>query len=1122
MRFDVLGPVAVHTDAGVPVAVPGAKVRALLADLLVHHGSPVSADRLVEDLWGDTVPGNPANTLQTKISQLRRALDGAEPGARGLVARLPAGYRLQAEDDAVDAARFTALLGRARYESDPGTRIGLLVDALALWRGPAFADFQDADFARAAAAKLAEQRLTAQEDLAELRLARGEHGLVAGELADLAAEHPLRERLRAAHMQALYRAGRPSEALAAFQDLRTRLADDLGLDPGPEITALHQAILRQDPDLAALPRTTAASTPTAEAAPAASSPAAPPVPRPRTNLPARTAEPIGRDEQTDRVCARLAGTRLLTLTGPGGVGKTSLALAAARRLADHPTGAEDPFPDGVHLVELAAERAGADAPVAAAIAAALGLRDEAADRSSATERLAAALASRRLLLVLDNCEHVVDEAAALTARLLRATHGVRILCTSQEPLAVAGEEIEAVAPLDEADAVRLFTERAAAAAPGFTLGPGDAETAAAICRRLDNLPLAVELAAARVRVLGVAGLADRLDDRFRVLAAGRRDAPSRQRTLRAMIDWSWEPLTAPERAVLRRLAVFRNGCTLAAAEAVCGPRPHSEPNDAYWQFAPDAPDVLDIVTRLADRSLVTVVQGAAGPRYRLLESVAAYGRERLAEAGETAESTARHRACFTAFAERAEPHLVTREQRTWLSRLDDDAANLRAALESGTAPANAEAHAEEAHATQAPAAEALRLANALSWYWMLRGRLAEACRSLDAALTAAAPTLPGRADAQARRAAFGLLRGDGTGSGTVVPDAAPRAAWMLAFARVGFGSTADVAPELDRLLSAFKANGDRWGEAATYGTRASKAIYDGDLPALRANAAAAADLFAELGDRWGHLRATEQLGILAEIGGDYTEAARLHRQAVRSAEDLHLWVDVSFRLARLGRTALLSGDIGQADDFHARALDLARGQSHKPAEQFAATGLAIGARRRGDLDLARDLLTPWVAWNRSRGVAAGEALVLAQLGLVAEQQGDAAAALALHLEGHAAAERTGDPRAVAYALEGLAGARAAAGTAGDAEAAAQAASLLGTAEALRASVGSPLPAGEREDADRAAAAARATLGEAACDAAHRSGLSRTAEDQVAAVRAATGTGGSPGDTSSEALTAAAP
>ena len=336
MFFGVLGPVAVWTADGEPVAVPGLKVRALLAVLLVHEGRPVPAARLIDALWGEHLPGDPAGTLSGKVTQLRRALERAEPGGRRLVASPPPGYRLRIDADAVDAHRFRTLTARARETGDPRARAGLLSDALALWRGPAFADFADEPFALTAAARLTEERLAALEDHAEARLALGEHTELVAELAELLAAHPLRERLRAAHMRALYRSGRPSEALDSFEELRVRLADELGLDPGPDLVALHRAVLARDPALA--------------------TPAPPPAVRPRTNLPAALSELIGRDEAVAAIRGRLAADRLVTLTGPGGVGKTRLALETAGGLIND-------FPDGVWLAELGGlEPGSADGP----------------------------------------------------------------------------------------------------------------------------------------------------------------------------------------------------------------------------------------------------------------------------------------------------------------------------------------------------------------------------------------------------------------------------------------------------------------------------------------------------------------------------------------------------------------------------------------------------------------------------------------------------------------------------------------------------------------------------------------------------------------------------------------
>lgn len=1008
MRFGVLGPLTVWGQEGEPVQVPEAKVRALLADLLVHvlvhRGAPVSADRLIADLWGGRPPGDAPAALRVKVSQLRRAL-----GDRELVAFRAPGYLLRAAAEDVDAGRFRALLDRARRDADLHARRALLTEALELWRGPAYADFADEEFARTEIARLDEQRLAALEELAETRLALGEHGPLAAELAGPVTEHPLRERLRAVHLRALYQAGRQSEALASYADLRGRLATELGVDPGPELAALHQAILEQDPALGP--------------------PSRPPIP-PATNLPAPLTPLIGRDAAVAEVRALLSANRLVTLSGPGGVGKTRLALEVAA----------DPgraFPGGVWLVELAELTSASPAEVQEAVATVLGLRDDVP--APMADRLAAALRAGDTLLVLDNCEHVVEEVAALAERLLRAAPGLRILATGREPLRIAGETLWTVPPLGGEAAAELLRARA-----GVELD--DEEAVAEVCARLDGLPLALELAATRMRALTPRGLADRLDDRFRVLAVGRRGGPARQQTLRAMIDWSWEPLTEEERLVLRRLAVHAGGCTLEAAGAVC---------------AQPGLDVLDTLTRLVDRSLVVPT---ADGRYRLLESVAAYCVERLAEAGELAELRLRHARHYAGLAERAEPHLRGHGQRHHLALLDAENANVRAAIE---------------HAVRLGAAdEAVRLVNAMAWYWVLRGRFGEGRRALEKAVSVSG-------DAQARLWLDGLTLLSGR-LRPVDPDlfeavADPvrraRARWFIGYASFGFDDLSVSVGLVESALAACESLGDRWGTAAALSVRASWAGMRGDLAALRRDGERGLALFREAGDRWGEMRSAENLGTLAEITGDYERAAELRRDGLRMAEELGLLTAVCDALSRLGRTAMLTGDHALADDYHERARALAVSQSNRPAEEFAEMGLALGARRQGRLDEAERLLRKWIDWVREVSGAPGAALILAELGFVAEQRGDAAAALAAQLDALEAAREVGDPRAVALALEGLAGARALGG------AHEEAGRLLGKAAALRGSAGAPLPPAERGDVDRITAAVRAALGDAALAAA---------------------------------------
>ncbi|MET8756173.1 AAA family ATPase, partial [Streptomyces sp. NPDC004667] len=726
-----------------------------------------------------------------------------------------------------------------------------------------------------------------------------------------------------------------------------------------------------------------------ERAPALPAPhALPALPTPPTPL-------IGRHDSLTTLTDLFATTRLVTLTGPGGVGKTRLALAAAERLA----ASRD-----VVLVELAPSTGDADADaLAQAVCTALGLRQnplEAEER--AVHRLAAALRERPLLLVLDNCEHVVDAAAELCSTLLRSTPHLHVLATSQEPLMVAGEVAHPLGPLPAPDAVRLFTERATAAGPGFAPDPAQQALVAEICARLDGIPLALELAATRVRALGLEEVATRLNDRFRLLTSGRRDAPARQQTLRAVIDWSWGLLGAAEQTVLRRLCVHRDGCTIDAAEAVC-------PGDGVTRD-----EVPDLITRLVDRSLVVVAPGPAGtpPRYRLLQSVAAYAGERLEHHGERDALRARHLRHYLALAETADAGLRGPGQRLWLARLDAEAANLRAAL-----------------AAAGTTDRAARLADALTWWWLLRGRLTEAHRTLTA-------LLPELGSAQR---SFTLLTASAPAAAAApaTADPTPRTLWLSAYALFHAGHPTAAAEVNARALALFTAAGDCWGTAASLALRAHTALATGVLSTIREDGEDSARVFRELGDAWGELQSAVPLAARAEVMGDHPEAARRHTEGLRLARDLGMETEVAAHLSGLGRLALLEQDWDRAHDLHEQARCRAAAQGNKFGEVHALMGLALGARRSGDLDAAERYLT---RLQDESSAPIGRHLVFAELGFTHELRGDAARARTHHLRGLDIA-RSLDARAVALSLEGLAGVAA---LRADPEGAAR---LLGAADA---------------------------------------------------------------------------
>ena len=650
MEFGILGPLRVVGPAG-EIAVAGAKRRALLAVLLLaHRDGVVTADRLIDELWGEAPPATAAKSLQVHVSQLRQALGDGQP----IVTR-PTGYAVELAPGALDLERFERHLEDARRLGAAGDQAGAadaLRAGLDLFRGPALSDVELFGRASTEGTRLDGLRLAALEDRLELDLALGRHAAVVPELEALVAEHQYRERLHAHLMLALYRDGRQAEALDAYRRARAVLVDELGLEPGPELQRLEAAILAQDPALEAAAR-----------------PAPPAAPARTPALPARTSSLVGREAELGRLEALISDPeiRLVTLMGPGGVGKTRLALELAHR-----------FGDGVRFVPLAA----VDSP----------------------ERLEEELAQveGEALVVLDNFEQLVDAAPAV-AELLAREAGVTALVTSQAALRLSGEHEVPLAPLATAPAVELFVGRARGVDPDDPAIPE-------ICARLDGLPLAIELAAARTRLMAPAAILDRLGRRLDLLTGGPRDAPARQRTLRAAIEWSHDLLSEAEQRAFAQLAVFSGGWTLEAAEQVLG-------------------DVLDELEALVDRSLVV----RAGERFAMLETVHEFARERLDEA-----VVERHAAWALELTEAAEAGLERADQAGWLRRLDAERENLVAAAERGDAETRQ------------------RIAGSLWRYWLARGAVAEGRRLVEEALSAGAASAT--AAARAHNAA-GVLAG---------------------------------------------------------------------------------------------------------------------------------------------------------------------------------------------------------------------------------------------------------------------------------------------------------------------------------------------------------------------------
>ncbi|MGB8196932.1 MAG: BTAD domain-containing putative transcriptional regulator [Acidimicrobiales bacterium] len=640
LDFRVLGGIELERGGRV-VPIGGPKPRLALAMLSAQRGSVVSTDRLCDEMWGTDQPADPLGVLQSHLSRLRRAL---RPEAE-IVAR-PPGYALQIPDELVDAGRFEQFCKRASSSSNPMVAAELLGSALACWRGSAFQEFAEYDWARPEAMRLDELHVLAQEELFEARLALGEHAALVGELEALVTLHPMRERFWYQLIVALYRSGRAAEALRQAEALRVLLREELGLDPSPALRELEARVLVDDPTLLSAPEAPRRSV--------------------ARQLPAESTRLVGRTEELTLITGRLRVDRLVTLTGPGGVGKTRLAMRLAGELWDE-------FDGEAFVIELAPVRD--PASTVAAIATALDVQQR--QHLSVEETLIEFLRAKRALLVFDNCEHLRGTIASLSERLLRWCPGITILATSREVLGLPGENVWRVRPLvipdvgsspaaaSEAPATRLFVECAIAARPGFAIGPDNVNDIIEIVGHLDGLPLAIELAAARIRAMGPAALAERLREGFGLLAGAQTSMIERHRTVQDLVEWSYDLLGPDEQLLFSRLCVFAGSFGLDAAEEVCTEQHLGSSN------------VSLLLSNLVDKSMVQLVDEDL-PRYRLLETLREYGRDRLSDEDRSLVR-ARHAAWYLEVAERCALMLAGPDELTAIQMLDRDFDNMRAA-----------------------------------------------------------------------------------------------------------------------------------------------------------------------------------------------------------------------------------------------------------------------------------------------------------------------------------------------------------------------------------------------------------------------------------------------------------
>lgn len=985
--------------------------RWLLALLALQHDRDVERDALAALLWPDSSEEQAAYNLRRNLTDLRRALG---PDAARLRSPTLRTLRLDLTGADVDLTAFDDAITRGGVSD--------LEQAIALYRGPLLEDCLE-NWAVAERAAREQEYLSALETLADRAITDGDPARAERYLRRAIACDPFRESAQRALMRCLAEQGQHAAVSLVYRDLSGLLQRELDTEPDAETRALIQELRRQS---RAAPTNVAPSIGGQRSAAGS-----PPGPR---HLPIPISTFVGRENELADVQSSLAAARLLTLSGPAGIGKTRLAIQVARDAAEH-------YPDGAWFVDLA-PLSDPDL-VPQAVAQTLGVRE--ASDAPMTATLRQFLESRHLLLVLDNCEHLTAACARLAELLLSACAGLKILGTSRQALGITGEVVWRVPSLSlpegsgqwplttllHSEAVRLFVDRATAVAPGFRLSEQNTALVASVCRRLDGIPLAIELAAARMRSMSVEQLLVRLHDLFDLLSSGSRTALPRQQTLRAAMDWSYDLLSEPERALLRRLSIFPGGFTLDSLEAVCGG------------------DVLDLLGLLIDKSLV-LVDTATG-RYRLLETIRQYARERLTASAECEATRARHGAWCLALAEEGEAELHGPDQALWLERLDSEMANFRAALEE--APGRRDG-------------DSLQLAAALWPFWYRRGHVKEGLMWLQRMLAVDAST--GSASSARARALHGaaILCHEQCEYETARRyEEESMVIWRH------LGDPKALASSLDQLGHIVNAQNDY--------PRAT-ALFEESLALRR-----------EIGDTEGMGASLNALGYMALFFRDFDRAAELCGESLRLRREIGDHGGTAYSLEFLAQAAIEQGENDDAAALLDECLVVRRQLGDERGIAATLLNLARVARERRDWDRAtaacEESRSIWERIGSAHGVAASTEA----LGAVSWSQGDLPRARELYLESLASWRKVGVAHRIVECLDRLAGLTC---DLGQRE---RGIRLLGAAESAWNTLGAHRSPGARARVEQRLAAARATLGDAAVTAAWEAGRGLSMEDAMA-------------------------